>query len=65
VSNKCTTAQDYIGMKVRIGQVYLAGTLREFTRNIISNSVCTVAWKLLPPRNMNMKFGTRRSEEKL
>jgi hypothetical protein len=50
-------------MNVRIGKEYLAGTLREFTRNVISNSVCTLACNLLPTRSL--KFGTRRNEEKL
>jgi hypothetical protein len=62
---KCTFAQEYIGKNIRIGKEYLAGTLREFVRNIISNSVCTLARNLLPPRCLNMKFGTRSSEEKL
>jgi len=37
----------------------------EFARNIISNIVCTLVCNLLPPGSLNMKFGTRRREEKL
>jgi len=51
-------------MNVRIGEEYLAGNLREFARNIISNSVCTLACKFLPPWSLNLKFGTRRSGKK-
>jgi hypothetical protein len=65
LNNKCTFPQEYIGKNVRTGKEYLAGTLREFVLNQISNSVCTLACNLLPPRCLNMKFGTRRSEEKL
>jgi len=65
LNNKRSIARQYIGMNVRIGEEYLAGTLKEFARNIISNIVCTLACNLLQPRNLNTKFGTRRSEVKL
>jgi hypothetical protein len=65
LNNKCTFAQEYIGKNVRIGEEYLAGTLRELVRNIISNSVCTLACNLLPPRCLNMKSVIRRRKEKL
>jgi hypothetical protein len=42
-SNKCAIAQVYIGMNIRIEKEYLAGALRKFARNIISNIVCKLA----------------------
>ena len=65
LSNKCTIAQEYIGMNVKRGKEYLAGTLREFARNVVSNSVSKLACNLLPPRSYNIKFGTRSNEEKV
>ena len=39
--------------------------IKEFARNIISNIVCKLACNLLPPRSPNIKFGKRKSKEKL
>jgi len=64
-SYKCSIAQVHLGTNDRNGKEYLAGTLREFFRDIIWNNVCKPAWKLQPSRSLNMKFGTRSNEEKL
>jgi hypothetical protein len=63
-SYKCTIAQVHLGTNVRFGKEYLAGTLRQIYRNIISNNVCKLALNLQPPRSLNMKFGARSNEEK-
>jgi len=65
LSNKYTIAQVYRGMNVRIGKKCIAGTLREFARNIIWNTVRKLSCNLLAPRSLNMKFGTRRKGGKL
>ena len=36
----CTTAQQYIGMHIRLSKEIEVKNLRQFGRNIIPNSVC-------------------------
>ena len=41
------------------------GNLWEFDLNLISNNICALLEIFCEPRSLNMKFGTRRKEEKL